>query len=220
MSIEYNKQEYGSSKGILVFPDHYVAYGQIFAQNHALAVTDATTGRKVVKAGTIFPANDGTAVGVVLNDVDVTYGDVNAAVVVHGFVKTAALPAVPASTAKAALKGIHFLPISATVGTFSATKAAIAAATVSGTAFTATIYVEGDTFRPEAETLTNWTIAGESTTKVAVQSITVAADGRSAVVELETTGAAVAGDVTLIPDAEVMGLGVTTTTAVVIATVA
>lgn len=219
MSIEYNKQEYGSSKGILVFPDHYVAYAQIFAKDHALAVT-TSEGRKIVKAGTIFPANDATAVGVVLNDVDVTYGDVNAAVVIHGFVKTAALPAVPSANAKSALKGIQFLPISANVGTFSATKATIAAAAATGTTATATIYVDGDTFRAEAATLTNWTIAGEATTKVSVESITVAADGKSAVVALKTTATAVAGDVTLIPDAEVMGLGVTTTTAVVIATVA
>ena len=111
MSIEYTKQEYGSSKGILVFPDHYVAYGQIFAKDHALAVTDATTGRKIVKAGTVFPANDATAVGIVLNDVDVTYGDVNGAVVIHGFIKTAALPEAPNVLAIPVLKGIFFMPL-------------------------------------------------------------------------------------------------------------
>ena len=111
MSIEYIKNEYGSSTGILAFPDHYVAYGQIFAKDHALAVLDATTGRKIVKAGTIFPANDATAIGVVLNDLDVTYGDVNGAVVIHGFIKTAALPAAPNVLAIPVLKGIFFMPL-------------------------------------------------------------------------------------------------------------
>lgn len=109
MSIEYNKQSFGSSKGILAFPDHYVAYGQIFAKAHALSVD--VDGKKIIKAGTIFPANDATAKGIVLSDLDVTNGDQNGAVLIHGFVKTAALPVAPDPLAKTALKLISFMPV-------------------------------------------------------------------------------------------------------------
>ena len=109
MAIEYTKQQFGSAKGILAFPDHYVAAGQILEKDHELAVV--VGGRKVVKAGTIFPANDATAVGIILNDADVTHGDVNAALLIHGFVKTAALPEEPAEAAITNLKGIHFMPV-------------------------------------------------------------------------------------------------------------
>lgn len=105
--IEYNQKSYGSSTGILVYPDHYVAKGVTLTKNHALAVTVGT--RKIVKAGTVYPANDATAVGIVLNDVDVTDGDANAAIVLHGFIKAAALPAAVAELAKPALKGIFIL---------------------------------------------------------------------------------------------------------------
>ena len=43
-------------------------------------------GRKIVKAGTIFPTNDANAEGIVFNDVDVTYGDQSGAVMTDGFV--------------------------------------------------------------------------------------------------------------------------------------
>lgn len=86
--------EYASEKQILAMPDHYVAIARKIEKDSALAVT--VEGRKIVKAGTLFPANDATAIGVVLNDQDVTDGDKMAAVVIHGFVLKAKLPAAPA----------------------------------------------------------------------------------------------------------------------------
>jgi len=85
------------TKQILAIPDHYVALG--FKHNRAiqgstgLAVEEG--GRYVVKAGTFYPANDATAIGVVLNDYDVTDGDQMMAVVIHGFIKQEALPEAP-----------------------------------------------------------------------------------------------------------------------------
>lgn len=109
MAIEYTKTEYGSAKGILAFPDHWVAVGQLLEKDSALAVVVGT--KKIVKAGTIFPANDATAIGIILNDADVTNGDINAALLIHGFVKTAALPEVPAAAAITALNLVKFLPL-------------------------------------------------------------------------------------------------------------
>ena len=67
-------------------------------KNDAAATT--VDGKKIIKAGTIYPANDATAVGVVWADYDVTNGDVTGALIIHGFVKKAALPAAPNDTVK------------------------------------------------------------------------------------------------------------------------
>ena len=85
--------DYASAKNILAMPDHYVCIAKKLEKDSALAVTEE--GRKIVKAGTIYPANDATAVGVILNDYDVTDGDQMASVVIHGFVLKAKLPAQP-----------------------------------------------------------------------------------------------------------------------------
>lgn len=96
---------------ILAIPDHYVAIGH--KQEKAMEVTGCVTktedGRFLVKAGTIFPANDGTAIGVVLNDYDVTDGDQQMAIVIHGFILSAKLPEEPSAGAISALKQITFI---------------------------------------------------------------------------------------------------------------
>lgn len=108
MAVEYKTQSYNTGKQILVFPDHYVSVAHTFLKDDAAAVT--VEGRKIIKAGTIYPANNATAIGVVWADYDVTDGDVTGALVIHGFLKTAALPQAPATEAKAALPMIAFMP--------------------------------------------------------------------------------------------------------------
>ena len=101
MAMKMKQTEYGApAKQILAIPDHYVALGF----KHAKATVETpglatlVDGRYVVKAGTFYPANNDTAVGVILNDYDVTDGDAMMAVVMHGFIKTEALPAAPAAS--------------------------------------------------------------------------------------------------------------------------
>lgn len=65
-------------------------------------------GKKIVPAGTILPANDATAKGILLNDVDVTYGDAPGALIVEGYIISERLPVVPAAAAITALKEIKF----------------------------------------------------------------------------------------------------------------
>jgi hypothetical protein len=65
-------------------------------------------GRKIVPAGTVWPANDATAVGILLRDVDVTEGPQPGAVVESGFFWEARLPVAPATAAKTAMKAINF----------------------------------------------------------------------------------------------------------------
>ena len=111
MSMKMKTYEYGSSKQILAIPDHYVAIGvkheKAISGSAGLAVLQ--DGRYVVKAGTVYPKNDATAVGIILNDYDVTDGDQMMSVVIHGFIKKAALPVELTPEAIAALNQIKFI---------------------------------------------------------------------------------------------------------------
>lgn len=71
-------------------------------------VTANAEGRKIVPAGTIYPANDSTAKGILLNDVDVTEGPQPGAVVVEGYVIMERLPEAPTPEAGAAMKEIKY----------------------------------------------------------------------------------------------------------------
>lgn len=68
-------------------------------------------GTKYVPMGTVYPANDGTAEGIVYEDVDVTTGDMSGSVVLSGTVYTDRLPEKLTDTAKNALteKGFRFI---------------------------------------------------------------------------------------------------------------
>lgn len=104
MAVEFKSQDYTTSKNILLFPDHYVSVAHTF---HTSDGTDVD-GKKIVKAGTVYPANDDTAQGVVWADYDVTNGDVTGALIVHGFIKAAALPEPLTDEAKGVLSMIQF----------------------------------------------------------------------------------------------------------------
>lgn len=218
MAIEYNSQDYTTGKQILVFPDHYVGLAHTFLRNDAAAAT--IDGRKIIKAGTIYPANDATAIGVVFNDVDVTNGDASGTLIVHGFIKKAALPANPSANAKSALKAIQFFPLSAVTVTLSTTKLSIDVGEAKDETHTVRVYISGTTFRAEAATLTNWTFAGETTAKVVVTGITVASDGSYVDIVTTNSAAAVAGDVTVVPAAAATATGDVPAAAITIATVA
>lgn len=73
--------------------------------------TIADNGGKYHKMGEIFPANDATAIGILYEDVDVTYGDMPGSVVTKGEVYESMLPVAPATAAKTALQaaGIKFV---------------------------------------------------------------------------------------------------------------
>lgn len=70
-----------------------------FAQSTVGVVEE--NGRKIIKAGTIYPANDGTAKGIVFQDVDVTDGDKSEALMVGGVYLADKLSAVVSSSALA-----------------------------------------------------------------------------------------------------------------------
>lgn len=67
-----------------------------------------TDGRKVVPAGTLLPANDATAAGILMNDTDVTEGPQPGSLIVEAYVIPERLPVAPAAEAITALKEIKF----------------------------------------------------------------------------------------------------------------
>lgn len=109
MAVAYTQKSFETGKQILAFPEPYVCMAHTFEQNDARAVD--VNGRKIIKAGTIYPSNDAKAVGVVFNDYDVTDGDEAGAILIFGFVKNSALPAEPTAEAKTAMNMIKFMPL-------------------------------------------------------------------------------------------------------------
>lgn len=124
--MKFVTTDYGNKKEILKFPDHYVALGVMVDDAGIAANSD---GKKIVSAGTIVGGGvlaDNTkkvsakntqggatgtagagvdAEGVLLNDVDVTYGPSSGAMIVHGFIDLDKLPTAPVADAVTALKG-------------------------------------------------------------------------------------------------------------------
>lgn len=96
--------QYTNSKEILKY-DHFVSQPIVLTQSNA---TISGT-KKIVKAGTILPANDATAKGVVLYDVDVTNGDEKGALVIHGFIDKSKIPTQPEEAAITSLRQITFI---------------------------------------------------------------------------------------------------------------
>lgn len=126
---------FGNKTEILKFPDHYVAVGVLVDDAGISANAD---GKKIVAAGTIVGGTGGAnailinqvtkatkhntqgaatgaagagvdAEGILMNDVDVTYGPAQGAMLIHGYVKIDALPEAPVADVKTALKQISFV---------------------------------------------------------------------------------------------------------------
>jgi len=71
-------------------------------------ITADANGKKIVKAGTILPANDATAKGILYNDVDVTNGPQPGSLIVEAYILESRLHTAPSAEAKTALKEIKF----------------------------------------------------------------------------------------------------------------
>lgn len=193
MTMESVTNTYASKKVILQFPDDYVARPQFFDEQSSLAVKE--NGRYIIKAGTPFPSNDGNCTGIVLNDLDVTDGDQNGAVLVRGHINTAKAEdnagITYAEACKTSLKGaIFFYPLGGTVTdtTTIKTDAAIAVGEKNPVVM---INLEGTDFAPKqaSQKVANYTIT-PSTTALTVGTITRVDDKT---VKMAFTGTAVAG---------------------------
>jgi hypothetical protein len=103
-------REFDTEAGILQFPE-FKGFSNTFETADATAVT--VDGKKLIKAGTIWPANDETAKGVVLYNCDVTNGTASGVIVFEGEIKLGKIPAAPAAEAKTALPRITWFGTSA-----------------------------------------------------------------------------------------------------------
>jgi len=81
--------------GKVYAPGYFLAHEECVRKTKQIAQAGATTaenGGKYVKMGTIYPANDATATGIVYEDVDVTTGNMPGSVVLKGVVYEERLP--------------------------------------------------------------------------------------------------------------------------------
>ena len=82
-------------RGVNYHPGYFLAHEECERKTRQIAQAGATTaadGAKYVKMGTVYPANDATAIGIVYEDVDVTTGDAPGSVVLRGVVYEDRLP--------------------------------------------------------------------------------------------------------------------------------
>ncbi|MDU2066628.1 MAG: hypothetical protein E6713_17555 [Sporomusaceae bacterium] len=116
--MKFVQTDYLNTKTVLKFPDHVVS---IAVTMDDTGVTANADGKKIVPCGTIIGGiggkaladdtlpvglqNDTDAEGVLLNDVDVTYGPASGAMVIHGFIDLGKLPTAPDPAAVTALAG-------------------------------------------------------------------------------------------------------------------
>lgn len=100
-----------TEQGKVYAPGYFLAHEECERKTREIAQSGATTvnGRKYVKAGTFYPANDSSTVkGIVYEDVDVTSGNMPGSVVLKGVVYLDRLPAAPESGVQSALEGLGF----------------------------------------------------------------------------------------------------------------
>lgn len=91
--MKFTTKEYDSAKHILAIPDHYVAIACTAPKATAAdGMVVSENGRFIIKAGTVYPANNETAIGLVMQDYDVTDSDASMAIIIHGFVRADRLP--------------------------------------------------------------------------------------------------------------------------------
>lgn len=105
--MKFTVKEYDSAKHILAIPDHYVAIARTAEKATAVGgMVVSENGRFIIKAGTVYPANNETAIGLVMQDYDVTDSDASMAIIIHGFVRADRLPEALSTKAKPVLPQI------------------------------------------------------------------------------------------------------------------
>lgn len=100
------------SQGKVYAPGFFLAHEECVRETRQIAQEGATTlenGAKYVKMGTVYPSNDGSAIGIVYEDVDVSTGDMPGSVVTKGVVYEGRLPVAVNSAAKSALEAKGFV---------------------------------------------------------------------------------------------------------------
>ena len=110
----------GSTSGTIFSAGHFLVDDEqclresaTIAANHSQRVT--RNGRVIVPAGAVIPTNDGSAKGLLYEDIDVTDGAAFGSIVTKGVVYEDRLPAAIESAAEAVLPGIKVITASPAV---------------------------------------------------------------------------------------------------------
>ncbi len=111
----------GSSNGVAFGAGRFLANDEdctrktaTISASHSQAITKAD-GTKYVPCGAVIPSNDGNAVGILYEDIDVSKGAAMGSIVTEGIVYEDLLPAAIESTAEAVLTGIQVIQHAPTV---------------------------------------------------------------------------------------------------------
>lgn len=85
---------------------NFLASSKVISHTYQISdegVTADAQGRKIVPAGTVYPANDDTAIGITYTDTDVTEGPQPGSVIIEAWIIESRLPVAPSAEAKTAL---------------------------------------------------------------------------------------------------------------------
>ena len=85
---------------------NFLASGDVNSMTYQIddaGVVADSEGRKIVPAGSVYPANDETAIGITYTPTDVTHGPTPGAVLIRAWILEERLPVAPSTAAKAAL---------------------------------------------------------------------------------------------------------------------
>lgn len=111
MSRQSKETIFCNQKNILAEGQHFVS---VLVKVDASKVVANAEGKKIVPTGSIISkagviANDTTAYGITLNEIDVTDGNEGVPVVIHGFIDVNSLPVQPSEETITALRQIAFI---------------------------------------------------------------------------------------------------------------
>lgn len=111
--MAYKRKTFETITTSLMEPNFLASEVGIITKTHQFKNTGLTAdseGRKILKAGTLYPKNDATAIGIVFQDLDVTESDIEGALMMAGRVYKNRLPVLPDAAAITALeaKGLYF----------------------------------------------------------------------------------------------------------------
>ena len=98
-------------QGQVYAPGYFLAHEECVRKTYEISASGVVAdafGGKHVKGGTPYPSNDGSCIGLLYEDVDVTAGDMPGSVVLRGVVYEDRLPVALAGAAKSALQAAGF----------------------------------------------------------------------------------------------------------------
>ncbi|NQX45337.1 hypothetical protein HQN87_08330 [Paenibacillus tritici] len=98
---------------------NFLASSHVIAHTYQISdvgVTANAQGRKLVPAGTVYPANDNTAIGITYTDTDVTEGPQPGSVIIEAWILEERMPVAPTAAAKTALTANSKIKFKQSVG--------------------------------------------------------------------------------------------------------